>query len=85
MKTLLTFMFVLLINATAVAQHTKNHDKVNIAQMDVVLVGGLPVFIALEKTGMETQNNLVRLYRYKNSRVKKALSFKTKKDKPKLA
>jgi hypothetical protein len=53
--------------------------------MDVVLVGSLPVFITLEKAGMETEDKLARLYRFHNSRVKKALSFKTKKDRPKLA
>ena len=85
MKTVLTFLLVFFINATMVAQHTKNHDKISTAQMDVVLVGSLSIFIALEKAGTETEDKLARLYRYQNSRVKKALSFKTRKDRPKLA
>jgi hypothetical protein len=85
MKTVLTCFFILLINAATIAQHTKNHDKVHTVQMDVVLVTSLHVSISLEKVRMETENTLVRLYRYHNSRVKKALSFKTKKDRPKLA
>ena len=85
MKTVLAFSFVVFINAAVVAQHTKNNDKVDTAQMDVILVGSLPIFIALEKAKMETEDTLVRLYRYQNSRVKKALAFKTRKDRPKLA
>lgn len=85
MKTVLTFMFLLFVNATTIAQHTQTHDEVNTTQMDVVLVTGLSISDALEKAGMESEDTLVRLYRYQNSRVKKALSFKTKKDRPKLA
>lgn len=85
MKAVLTVFLLLFLNAAAVAQHAKTNDKVSTTQMDVVLVTGLPVFISMEKVGMETQNSVVRLYRYQNSRVKKALSFKTKKDRPKLA
>ncbi len=85
MNVALTFFLVLFLNAAAVAQDTQNHDKTNATKMDVVLVTGLQVFISLEKVGMEKPNSITRLYRYQNSRVKKALSFKTKKDRPKLA
>jgi putative exporter of polyketide antibiotics len=85
MKAVLTVYLLLFINAAAVAQHSKTNDKVSITQMDSILVSSLPISIVLEKTGMETENKLARLYRYQNSRVKKALSFKTKKDRPKLA
>lgn len=85
MKAVLTVFLVLFINAAMVAQRTQNHDQVDTTQMDVVLVTGLPSSVALEKAKMETEDKLVRLYRYQNSRVKKALSFKTKKDRPKLA
>ncbi|MFT5736643.1 MAG: hypothetical protein ACJAU2_000889 [Maribacter sp.] len=85
MKAVLTVFLLLFLNAAAVAQDVKTNDKVSTTQMDVVLATGLPVFISLEKVGTETQNSIARLYRYQNSRVKKALSFKTKKDRPKLA
>jgi hypothetical protein len=85
MKAVLTVFLLLFLNAAAVAQDAKTNDKVGTTQMDVVLATGLPVFISLEKVGTETQNSIARLYRYQNSRVKKALTFKTKKDRPKLA
>lgn len=85
MKTVLTLLFLLFVSATMVAQRTQNHDQVNTTQMDVVLVTGLSISVPLEKAGMEREDTLARLYRYQNSRVKKELSFKTKKDRPKLA
>lgn len=85
MKTVLTFCFILFIHATTVAQHTKLHHQVDTTQMDVVLVSSLPVSIGMEKAKIEAEDTLALLYRYQNSRVKKALSFKTKKDRPKLA
>ncbi len=85
MKTVLAFFLVFFLNAAAVAQHTKKHDKIDTIQMDVVLVTGLPGAFTFKKMGMEKGNGIARLYRYPNSRVKKALSFKTIKDTPKLA
>lgn len=85
MKAILTVFVILLINAATVAQHTQNHDQVDAIEMDVVLVYSLPVSNGMEKTKMDTVDSLVRLYRHQNSRVKKALSFKTRKDRPKLA
>ncbi|MFT6370442.1 MAG: hypothetical protein ACJAWH_001525 [Maribacter sp.] len=85
MKAFLTVFFLLFINAAAVAQISKTNDKVSTAQIDVVLVTGLPIFISLEKVGPKIPNKVARLYRYHNSRVIKALSFKTKRDRPKLS
>lgn len=85
MKAIVTVLLVLFINATSVAQPTKSYDKVYTVQMDVVLVVSLPVSIHMEQIGLTKENSIARLYRYSNSRVKKALSFKTKKDRPKLA
>lgn len=84
MKAVLTVFILLFLNAAAVAQDGKTNDKVSTAQIDVVLVTDLPIFISLKKVGTKTQNKVARLYRHQNSRVKKALSFKTKKDRPKL-
>ena len=85
MKTIFSVLLLLFLNATTIAQHTKSHDKVYTTQMAVVLADSLPVSIHMEKVGFAKENGVARLYRYQNSRVKKALSFKTKKDKPKLA
>lgn len=85
MKTIFSLFLLLFLNATSIAQPTKNDDKVQPAQMDVVLVVGLPISIDMEKVGFTKKNGIARLYRYQNARVIKALSFKTKKDRPKLA
>lgn len=85
MKAIFTLGLLLFLNATLVAQTTQNNDKVNITQMDVVLVSSLPTSIGTQKVDSEETQSIARLYRYSNSRVKKELSFKTKKDRPKLA
>lgn len=50
-----------------------------------------PIIISVEvsteevKEVMSDKKEVARLYKFKNSRIKKALSFKTKKNKSKLA
>jgi hypothetical protein len=38
-----------------------------------------------KEASLKSTNEVARLYKYKNSRVKKALSFTTKKNKAKMA
>lgn len=85
MKSIITLVLVLFFAVMAMAQTQKNHDKVYTTQMDIVLVVSLPISLDMEKVGFTKKNSVARLYRYQNSRIKKALSFKTKKDRPKLA
>lgn len=85
MKAILTFFLVLFFGGVSLAQDAKVNQKVDALQEGVFLI----------ENSMETENKdtivgnnhtgVARLYRYKNSRVKSALFFKTKKDKPKLA
>ena len=72
MKTIFTLLFVLTIGVTAQAQDTKSDSKVETAQMTIV-------------TSTTNGNTIARLYKSKDSRVKKALSFTTKRNKAKLA
>ena len=73
MKTLVTLIFILFIGIAAQAQDTPSEVKVKTVEMSVV-------------TSTTTHENTVaRVYKFKNSRVKKALSFKTKRNKAKLA
>ena len=77
MKTLITLIFVLLIGFTAQAQDTKTEVKVATIEMGIVTDTNEEV--------KETTTEVARLYRRSNSRVKKALSFTTKRNKAKLA
>ncbi|MBT8298055.1 MAG: hypothetical protein KJO52_06945 [Maribacter sp.] len=72
MKTILTLIFVLTIGAAAQAQDAKVDVKVETIEMSIV-------------TTTTNENTVARLYKFKNSRVKKALSFTTKRNKSKLA
>jgi hypothetical protein len=72
MKTIVTLIFVLFIGVTAQAQDSEVATKVETMEMNIV-------------TTTTKENTVVRLYKNKNSRVKKALSFTTKRSKAKLA
>ena len=72
MKTILTILFVLTIGVTAQAQDTKSDSKVETVEMTIV-------------TSTTNENSVARLYKFKNSKIKKALSFTTKRNKAKLA
>ena len=72
MKTILTLIFVLTIGVTAQAQDAKVDVKVETITKTIV-------------TPTTNENTVARLYKFKNSRVKKALSFTTKRNKAKLA
>jgi len=72
MKTIVTLIFVLFIGVTAQAQDSEVATKVETMEMNIV-------------TTTTKENTVVRLYKNKNSRVKKALSFTTKRNKAKLA
>ncbi|MFS4456281.1 hypothetical protein [Maribacter sp. 2304DJ31-5] len=85
MKAVLTLILVLFLSATSMAQQIKSNDEVDVIKMGVVLATGHSADITFEKITVNTRNTIVRLYRYKNSRVKKELAFVTKKNRPKLA
>ena len=85
MKSLLTLVVVLFFGTVALAQNSNSNDKVDILKMDIVLVAGDASDFSFPKTSDHTEKSVARLYRHKNSRVKKALTFSTKKSRPKLA
>ncbi|MBD0851576.1 hypothetical protein [Maribacter arenosus] len=72
MKTIFTLLFVLTIGVTAQAQDTKSDIKVETVEMTIV-------------ASTANENSVARLYKFKNSKIKKALSFTTKRNKAKLA
>jgi len=75
MKAILTLIFILFFSTSAIAQ---NEVKVNTITMNVELN------ITIDQDGTNG-NKVARLYRFKNSRVKKALKFTTKKNRSKIA
>ncbi|MBT8281642.1 MAG: hypothetical protein KJO16_08695 [Muriicola sp.] len=72
MKTLVTIFFIFFISFAAQAQENTAEVKVETAKKEIV-------------TETTKENNVARLYRFKNSRIKKELSFKTRKSTSKLA
>ena len=72
MKTLITLIFILFIGVAAQAQDTASEVKVKTVEMSVV-------------TSTSEENTVARVYKFKNSRIKRALTFKTKRNKAKLA
>ncbi|MFD2585754.1 hypothetical protein ACFSQJ_02360 [Croceitalea marina] len=75
MKAVLTLIFIIFLGTAAMAQTPSKETKVETKTATVVLN------VKIEKS--ETQ--VARLYMFKNFRVKKELSFKTKRDGAKLA
>ena len=86
MKAIITLILVVFFGATAIAQSNDNNDvKVETIEIGIVLDLGSDVSIDFETVETQEENQVARVYRYKNSRIKKAISFTTKKDRPKLA
>ncbi len=79
MKTIATLIFILFIGMSTQAQDTPAVSKVVTIEMGIV--PATPSF----KIVKDDQNSVARLYRFKNSAIKKALSFTTKRNSSKLA
>lgn len=79
MKAVLTLITVIFFSTVAMAQNNEEL-KVDTITMSVEL----NIEVKVEKD-VKNDNQVARLYMFKNSRVKKALSFKTKKDNAKIA
>ena len=82
MKTIATLIFILFIGATAQAQNATELVKVETIEMTIVTN---TTSNENKEAALEKKTEVARLYKYKNSRVKKALSFTTKRNKSKMA
>ena len=80
MKVILTFVAVIFFTTTAFTQSTLEEVKVETTAASVEL----NVEIEMTKE-IKTETEVARLYMFKNSRIKKALAFRTKRNKSKLA
>ncbi|MBO0322049.1 hypothetical protein J0X14_07055 [Muricauda sp. CAU 1633] len=78
MKTILTIIAVTFFGTMAMAQDISKEVKVETVSADVELN------VAIQNE-IKKDRKMTRLYKFKNSRVKKELSFTTKRNKAKLA
>ncbi|AEM69372.1 hypothetical protein Murru_0316 [Allomuricauda ruestringensis DSM 13258] len=78
MKTIFTIIAVTFFGTMASAQDISKEAKVD------ALTVGVELDVTINNT-VRKDRKMVRLYKFKNSRIKKELSFKTKKNKAKLA
>ena len=81
MKTILTLLFVLFIGVAAQAQSSNVDTK----EIKVVTIEMGIVTSTQSKVTLEKNTEVARLYKFKNSRIKKALKFTTKRNKAKMA
>ncbi|MFT4831671.1 MAG: hypothetical protein ACI815_001321 [Psychroserpens sp.] len=82
MKAILTLIFVLFIGVAAQAQDANDNVKVETVTVSIVSTTNNEIF---NEVSTNTQNDVARLYKNKNARVLKALTFTTKKNNAKLA
>nr|WP_297783374.1 hypothetical protein [uncultured Allomuricauda sp.] len=78
MKTIFTIIAIAFFGTMASAQDISKEIKVD------VLSEGVELNVEINNT-VKKDTSVARLYKFKNSRIKKELSFKTKKDRAKLA
>ena len=79
MKAIVTLIFIIFIGTAAQAQTATKEVKVQTIEMTIVSE------TATEEDVTEKNTEVARLYRRSNSRVKKALSFTTKRNRAKMA
>tara|TARA_R110000764_G_C10830999_1_gene362904 strand:- start:121 stop:357 length:237 start_codon:yes stop_codon:yes gene_type:complete len=78
MKTIVTFIFIIFLGITAQAQTADTDVKAEIVEMTIVTK-------TTYELNLEAKTEVARLYKFKNSKIKKELNFSTKANKPKMA
>lgn len=86
MKAIITLALIITFGASALANTNDTHvSKVETIEMGIVLDTGADVTIDFEEVEASEEKEVARVYRSKNARVKKAISFTTKNSRAKLA
>ncbi|EAR01304.1 hypothetical protein [Maribacter sp. HTCC2170] len=80
MKAIVTIIFIIFFGITAQANNEVKEIEVVTIELTVVLT-----LETKNEVKTETTTEVARLYKFKNSRIKKALSFTTKRNKAKMA
>ncbi|KQC28524.1 hypothetical protein [Flagellimonas eckloniae] len=78
MKAILTITAIIFFGTLAMAQDTSKEIKVETSTV------GIELNVEIQEEAQK-ETEVARLYMFKNSRIKKALSFRTKRNKSKLA
>mgnify|MGYP003633849423 FL=1 len=78
MKTIITIIFIIFLSFTAQAQNNTDNVKVETIEMTIVTE-------TTYELNLETETVVARLYKFKNSRIKRDLNFITKANKAKMA
>ena len=78
MKTIVAIIFIIFLSFTAQAQNETTEVKVETIEMTIVTE-------TTYELNLETKTEVARLYKTKNSKIKKELNFMTKANKPKMA
>ncbi|MCK0160249.1 hypothetical protein [Allomuricauda sp. F6463D] len=78
MKTIFTIIAITFFGTMGFAQNVSNDNKVD------TITESIELNVEINNT-IRKDRKMVRLYKFKNSRIKKELSFRTKKNKAKLA
>ena len=82
MKAIVTIIFIIFFGIAAQAQNNTQEEKVTTIEMTIVTTTATET---KNEVKTETTTEVARLYKFKNSRIKKALSFTTKRNKAKMA
>lgn len=85
MKAILTLTLLLSFGAAALAQNTTTNVKIHTIELSVVLSSVEEAATNFNAIKTTNENSTVRLYKFKNSKIKKALAFTTKRNSAKLA
>jgi len=78
MKTIIATIFIIFLSFTAQAQNNIEEVKVETIEMSIVTE-------TVNEVKAESNTEVARLYKFKNSRIKRDLNFLTKANKPKMA
>ncbi|MFC4094333.1 hypothetical protein [Euzebyella saccharophila] len=79
MKALLTYFLFAIFTTTALANNGTEEVKMKRMEASVVLVNNTEFESSQLKSVKENKQEVARLYKFKNSRVQKALAFELKK------
>mgnify|MGYP003667662381 FL=1 len=78
MKAIITLLFVLFVGVLAQAQDVKETSVLEMATTEITVSD-------VKKETLKEGNKVARLYKFKNSKIKKELAFATKRSKSKVA
>lgn len=95
MKAILTILFVIVLGASALANtgtrvneinpKIETYEQVGTLKMDTHLDSSIVFTANTQEVDTTNEKSIARLYKFKNSRIKKALSFTTKRNKAQKA